>query len=68
MGEGIGNAIVGLLIIAIICIVFTFIFGIKLMFNTTETIESKTKIKPDYRLEANEKKLDTIWVYRIKSE
>ena len=68
MGEGIGNAIVGLLIIAIIGIVLTFIFGIKLMFNTTETIESKTKIQPDFRLEVNGKKVDTIWVYKLKSE
>ena len=68
MGEGIGNAIMGLFIMAIIGILLSIIFGITLIFNTAEPIESKTKIQPDYRLEANGKKVDTIWVYRIKSE
>ena len=68
MGENIGKAIMSLIIIAIIGIVLTFIFGIKWMFNTTETIESKTKIQPDFRLEVNGKKVDTIWVYKLKSE
>ena len=68
MGEGIGNAIMGLFIMAIIGILLSIIFGIKLIFNTSKPIESKTKIQPDYRLEADEKKVDTIWIYRIKSE
>ena len=68
MGNGIGNVIIGLFIIAIIGILLSVIFGINLIFNNAETIESKTKIQPDYRLEANGKKVDTIWVYRIKSE
>lgn len=66
--KGLGDGIMVLFIIAITGTVLSVIFGIRLLFNTTETIESKTKIQPDYRLEANEKKVDTIWIYKIKSE
>jgi hypothetical protein len=68
MGDGIGNAIMGLFIMAIIGILLSIIFGIKLIFNTSKPIESKTKILPDYRLEVDGKKVDTIWIYTTKSE
>lgn len=32
----------------------------------TQTIESKVKVKPDFRLEADGKKVDTVWVYKFK--
>ena len=68
MGEGIGKVIMFLIFTAIIGSVLSVIFGMILIFNTTETIESKTKIQPDYRLEANGKRVDTVWVYKFKSE
>jgi hypothetical protein len=68
MGEGIGKVIMFLIFTAIIGSVLSVIFGMILIFNTTETIESKTKIQPDFRLEANGKRVDTVWVYKFKSE
>ena len=68
MGENIGKAIMTLIIIALICLVVSVVLGITLIFNNTNTIESKTKIQPDFRLETNGKKVDTIWVYKLKSE
>jgi hypothetical protein len=68
MGENIGKAIMSLIIIALICLAVSVVLGITLIFNNTNTIESKTKIQPDYHLEANGKKVDTIWVYKIKSK
>lgn len=68
MGEGIGKVIMFFVITTVICFVLSGIFGIILIFNNTKSIESKTKIQPDYRLEANGKRVDTIWVYKFKSE
>ena len=68
MGENIGKAIMSLIIIALILLVVSVFLGITLIFNNTNTIESKTKIQPDFRLEVNDKKVDTIWVYKLKSE
>ena len=68
MGENIGKAIMFLITTAIICLVVSVILGITLIFNSTNTIETKTKIQPDFRLEVNGKKVDTIWVYKLKSE
>ena len=68
MGENIGKAIMFLITTALICLVVSIVLGITLIFNTTNTIESKTKIQPDFRLESSGKKLDTIWVYKLKSE
>ena len=68
MGENIGKAIMTLIIIALICLAVSVVLGTTLIFNSTNTIESKTKIQPDFRLEVNGKKVDTIWVYKLKSE
>jgi cbb3-type cytochrome oxidase cytochrome c subunit len=68
MGENIGKAIMSLIIIALICLAVSVVLGITLIFNSINTIESKTKIQPDFRLEVNGKKVDTIWVYKLKSE
>ena len=68
MGENIGKAIMTLIIIALICLLVSVVLGITLIFNSTKTIETKTKIQPDFRLETNGKKVDTIWVYKLKSE
>lgn len=68
MGEGIGKVIVFLIITAVIGFILSGIFGIILIFSNTKSIESKTKIQPDYRLEANGKRVDTVWVYNFKSE
>ena len=65
MGENIGKAII---ITALICLAVSVVLGITLILNSTNTIESKTKIQPDFRLETNGKKVDTIWVYKLKSE
>jgi cbb3-type cytochrome oxidase cytochrome c subunit len=68
MGENIGKAIMTLIIISLICLAVSVVLGTTLIFNSTNTIESKTKIQPDFRLEVNGKKVDTIWVYKLKSE
>ena len=68
MGENIGKAIMSLIIISLIFLVVSVVLGITLIFSSTKTIETKTKIQPDFRLETNGKKVDTIWVYKLKSE
>ena len=43
MGENIGKAIMTLIIIALICLAVSVVLGTTLIFNSTNTIESKTK-------------------------
>ena len=52
--------VVGLVIILISGITY----GITKLTTTTGIAESKTKIIPTYRLEVNNNKIDTIWIYR----
>lgn len=40
------------------------IFSTYKMFKNRNVLESKTRIIPDYRLETNGKKVDTIFIYR----
>ena len=68
MGEGIGKVLTYLIFTAIIGFVLSVIFAILLAFNTVKLVESRTKVEPDFRLEANGKRVDTVWVYKFKSE
>lgn len=70
MGEGIGKFIISLIIVSVISILLSIVFGISFIFNSSKEIilESKTKLEPDYRLEANGKVVDTVWVYKLKTE
>lgn len=70
MGEGIGKFIISLIIVSVISILLSIVFGISFIFNSSKEIilESETKLEPDYRLEANGKVVDTIWVYKLKTK
>lgn len=52
-------------IILIVLIAWGGYSGYKMIMNRGK-IESKTRIQPDYRLEANGKKVDTIFIYKSK--
>lgn len=66
--EGIGRAFGCLITIAIIGTVGIFGLGSWIAYDHigTQTIESKTRVVPDYRLEANGKQVDTIYIYKFK--
>lgn len=66
--EGIGQAIGCLFVIAVAAIIGTIGFGGYVLYDKTgtQTYESKVRVKPDYRLEANGKKVDTIYIYKFK--
>jgi hypothetical protein len=68
MFEGIGNALGCLAVIAIVGVIGTVGFAGYAIYDKTgaQTYESKTIIKPDYRLEASGKKIDTIYIYKFK--
>ena len=68
MANSIGDAfgcLVGMVVtLVIIVIIFT---GYLIYDETSENIiESREIIKPDYRLEASGKKIDTIYIYKFK--
>lgn len=69
MGEGIGQAIGCLAVIAIIGIISFIIYTGYFIYDKTgiQTYESKVIVKPDYRLESNGKKIDTMYIYRFKN-
>jgi membrane protein CcdC involved in cytochrome C biogenesis len=66
ISEGLG-CMFTLLIGSILCAI---IFGAYILVTTIKgdpkIMESKVIIKPDFRLEANGKKVDTIWIYNFK--
>ena len=66
--QGIGRAFESLITIGIIGTIGTVGLGIWLAYDHTGTltIESKTRVVPDYRLEANGKQVDTIYIYKFK--
>jgi hypothetical protein len=69
MGEGIGQAIGCLLVIAIIGIISFIVYTGYFIYDKTgiQTYESKVIVKPDYRLESKGKKIDTMYIYRFKN-
>ena len=70
MGEGLGQVFGCLVTIAIIGFICTIGFtGYTIYDKTgTQTYESKVVIEPDYRLEANGKNIDTIYIYEFKKK
>ena len=66
--DGIGKGLGCLLFVAIAGAIATIAFGAYAIRKNVgnQTMESKTIVKPDYRLEANGKKVDTVWIYRFK--
>jgi len=66
--DGIGKGLGCLLFVAIAGAIATIAFGLYVLKKNigTQTMESKTIVKPDYRLEANGKKVDTVWIYRFR--
>ena len=56
-----------ILVGAVLC---SFIFGGYILLTSirgdSKVIESKVIIKPDYRLEAKGKKVDTVYIYKFK--
>lgn len=67
-GQGIGEAFGCLMILAVVGIIGTVGFSAYTIYDKTgiQTYESRTVIKPDYRLEANGKKVDTVYIYKFK--
>ena len=67
-GGAIGEAFGCLITIAITSVIVAIGFTVYCIYDKsgTESFESKTIIKPDYRLEANGKKIDTIYIYKFK--
>lgn len=66
-GEGIGETLGCLMTIVYTSIVIVILLTGYLIFDkSVSEFESKTIIKPDYRLEVNGKKIDTIYIYKIK--
>ena len=68
MGNAIGQVLGFLLLSAIVCAVLALSFRGYILYHSTgeQTIESKTIVEPDYRLEANGKQIDTIYIYKFK--
>lgn len=72
MVEGVGNAIsqtLGCLgILFLMSVVMIIAFTSYLIYDKwgDEVVESKTIIKPDYRLETNGKEIDTTYIYTFK--
>ena len=66
--DGIGEAFGCLITIAITSVIIAIGFTAYFMYDnlSSKSFETKTIIKPDYRLEANGKKIDTIYIYKIK--
>ena len=67
-GGAIGEAFGCLLVIAVVGILGTIGFAGYTIYDKTgsQTYESRTVLKPDYRLEANGKKVDTIYIYKFE--
>ena len=68
IAESIAKTISWIVISAIVIITAVGVFLNYEMTKTTNTNESKTKIKPDYRLETNGKKIDTVYIYNFKNK
>lgn len=68
MGNALGQVLGFLLLSAIVCAVLALSFGGYILYHSTgeQIIESKTIVEPDYRLEANGKKIDTVYIYKFK--
>lgn len=66
--EGIGRGLEWLLLLVPLGIIGTIGFASWVAYDHigTQTIESKTRIVPDYRLEATGKQVDTIYIYKFK--
>jgi hypothetical protein len=66
--EGIAKFVSILLCVGMVGLIGTIGLGIYVIYENTgtQTYESKVKIKPDYRLEANGKKVDTVYIYKFK--
>jgi hypothetical protein len=68
IAESIAKTISWIVISAIVILLGVGVFLNYEMTKTTNTNESKTKIKPDYRLETNGKKIDTVYIYKFKNK
>lgn len=68
MGNALGQILGFLLLMSVVGTVLALVFVGYILYDKTgtQTIESKTIVKPDYRLEANGKKIDTIYIYKFK--
>ena len=68
MGNSLGEAFGCLLVILIVGAIVIIGLGSYFVYDKigNEVIESKTIIKPDYRLESKGKKVDTIYIYTFK--
>ena len=64
-GGGLSELFGCLITIAVISVIGCIFFFLSLIFSSNE-IESKELIKPEIRLEINNNKVDTIYVYKVK--
>ncbi len=68
MGNSLGEAFGCLVFVLVVLVLLVMgLFGFLVNDKVGPTvIESKTITKPDYRLEANGKKVDTIYIYKFE--
>lgn len=64
-GGGLSEAFGCLITLAVISVIGCIFFFLTILFSSNE-IESKELITPEIRLEINNNKVDTIYVYKIK--
>jgi uncharacterized protein YxeA len=65
-----GEVISKLVLTLIIGFILTFILGGYFLFDifSIDKIESKVKLKPEYRLETDGQKIDTVWIYKQQEQ
>jgi uncharacterized protein YxeA len=65
-----GEVISKLVLTLIIGFILTIILGGYFLFDifSIDKIESKVKLKPEYRLETDGQKIDTIWIYKKQEQ
>ena len=65
-----GEVISKLVLTLIIGFILTIILGGYFLFDifSIDKIESKVKLKPEYRLETDGQKIDTVWIYKKQEQ
>jgi uncharacterized protein YxeA len=65
-----GEVISKLVLTLIIGFILTIILGGYFLFDifSIDKIESKVKLKPEYRLETDGQKIDTVWIYKQQEQ
>jgi len=65
-----GEVISKLVLTLMIGFILTIILGGYFLFDifSIDKIESKVKLKPEYRLETDGQKIDTVWIYKQQEQ